>query len=182
MERLATRAVNISSDIPEPQNWGTRDFAAIFDVTPRTIRFYEDKGLLSPAREAGARVFGPVEYVRTRRILQAKRNGFSLDDIAKVFEVVDGMITDPAELLERKDNFQRVIRALHRRRKDIQTITTELTELCHQIDVATENMNDTDLPIFKHAAAYERVLSQSLEDKISFSNANAPTDTNIPTH
>lgn len=166
MERLATRAVDIGSDIPDPQSWGIRDFSALFDVTPRTIRFYEDKGLLSPAREAGARIFGPVEYIRTRRILQAKRNGFSLDDIAEVFEVVDGEVSDREELLRRKDNFQRVIRALQRRRKDIQIITSELNALCEQIDTATQSMSETDPAIFKHAAAYERVLSQSFEDEI----------------
>ncbi|MGB0907293.1 MAG: MerR family transcriptional regulator [Maricaulaceae bacterium] len=181
MQMLATRAVDIGLDIPEPKSWGIRDFANLFDVTPRTIRFYEDKGLISPKRETGTRVFGPVDYIRTRRIMQAKRNGFSLDDIAEVFEVLDGEITSRDELLARKENFERVIRALQRRRKDIKIITSELTELCQQIDVVTQNMDHTDPAVFKHAAAYERVLSQSFDDDV-FQNEGDDTSQQKHSH
>ena len=50
-------------DNARASSWGIREFAEMFDVTPRTIRFYEDKGLLTPARHAGARVFGAEDYV-----------------------------------------------------------------------------------------------------------------------
>jgi len=97
-------------------SWGIREFADMFDVTPRTIRFYEDKGLLTPARNAGARVFNAEDYVRFERIMRAKRIGFTLDDIKEVLDVTDGHITDRVELLRRKKNFEMVIRTLKRRR------------------------------------------------------------------
>ena len=48
--------------------WGIKSFAEIFDVTPRTIRFYEDKGLLTPARANGVRVFSPEDRIRFEKI------------------------------------------------------------------------------------------------------------------
>ncbi|MEL7231207.1 MAG: MerR family transcriptional regulator, partial [Pseudomonadota bacterium] len=63
-----------------------RDFADMFGVTPRTVRFYEDKGLLQPERDGQTRRFGPRQQARFERILRGKRLGFSLDDIRAVFD------------------------------------------------------------------------------------------------
>ena len=79
--------------------WGIQDFARIFKITPRTLRFYEDKGLISPQRQNGSRVFGPRDYVRTERIIRAKDLGFSLDDIKDLFEVIDGNVAGKTALL-----------------------------------------------------------------------------------
>jgi DNA-binding transcriptional MerR regulator len=85
--------------------WGIREFAESFNVTPRTIRFYEDKGLLKPSRNSGARIFDHEDYVRFERIMRAKRIGFRLDDIKEVLDVTDGEITGRSELLKRKKQF-----------------------------------------------------------------------------
>ena len=78
--------------------WGIKSFAEIFDVTPRTIRFYEDKGLLSPDRSNGVRVFRPEDRIRFEKIMRGKRLGFTLDDIKEVLDVTDGHVTDRIEL------------------------------------------------------------------------------------
>jgi len=106
----------------------------MFDVTPRTIRFYEDKGLLSPKRDKNTRVFGPLDYARFEKIIRAKRLGFTLDDIKEVFEVTDGHVTSRSELLRRKTNFETVIRGLQHRRKDIDSLSRDMTEICDVID------------------------------------------------
>ena len=147
-------------------NWGIREFAQMFEVTPRTIRFYEDKGLLTPARNAGARIFGPEDYVRFERIMRAKRIGFTLDDIKEVMEVTDGHITDRVELLRRKKNFETVIRLLKRRREDIDVISKNMTEICAVITQNVESAPDSE-GVFDLAAAYDAKFKQTMADDYS---------------
>ena len=146
--------------------WGIREFAEMFDVTPRTIRFYEDKGLLSPKRQASARIFGVEDYMRFERIMRAKRMGFTLDDIKEVFEVTDGHITDRVELLRRKKNFETVIRSLKHRREDIDVISKNMTEICSVIAQTLENTSDND-GVFDLAAAYDAKFKQTMADDFS---------------
>lgn len=146
--------------------WGIREFAEMFDVTPRTIRFYEDKGLLSPSRHGGSRIFGAEDYVRFERIMRAKRIGFTLDDIKEVMDVTDGHITDRVELLRRKKNFETVIRSLKRRREDIDVISKNMTEICAVIAQNVENAPDGE-GVFDLAAAYDAKFKQTLADDFS---------------
>lgn len=58
-----------------------KDMCARFDVTPRTLRYYEYIELLSPKREGRARWYGPREIGRMKLIMRGRRFGFSLEDI-----------------------------------------------------------------------------------------------------
>lgn len=58
-----------------------KDMCAKFDVTPRTLRYYEYIELLSPEREGRARFYGPRELARMTLILRGRRFGFSLEEI-----------------------------------------------------------------------------------------------------
>jgi DNA-binding transcriptional MerR regulator len=62
------------------------EIAREFGLSPRTLRFYEARGLLSPRREAGARVYGPLERARLRMIVRAKTFGLPLAEIAAMLE------------------------------------------------------------------------------------------------
>ena len=121
---------NHSENNTQNYRWGIREFAENFNVTPRTIRFYEDKGLLKPSRNSGARTFNHEDYVRFERIMRAKRIGFRLDDIKEVLDVTDGEVTGRSELLKRKNSFEKAISSLKRRRKDIDVITNDLKDIC----------------------------------------------------
>ncbi|MFC0339994.1 MerR family transcriptional regulator [Paracoccus niistensis] len=58
-----------------------KEMCARFDVTPRTLRYYEYIELLSPRREGRARWYGPREIARMKLIMRGRRFGFSLEDI-----------------------------------------------------------------------------------------------------
>ncbi|ASK34283.1 MerR family transcriptional regulator [Alloalcanivorax mobilis] len=60
------------------QTYGIGELAREFDVTTRTIRFYEDQGLLSPRRRGQTRIYTPADRVVLKLILRGKRLGFSL--------------------------------------------------------------------------------------------------------
>ncbi len=61
-----------------------RDLASEFDVTTRTIRYYEEKGLLSPDREGAQRIYSPSDRTKLKLILRGKRLGLSLDESAEI--------------------------------------------------------------------------------------------------
>jgi DNA-binding transcriptional MerR regulator len=58
-----------------------KEMCARFDVTPRTLRYYEYIELLSPAKQGRTRFYGPRELARMTLILRGRRFGFSLEDI-----------------------------------------------------------------------------------------------------
>lgn len=119
-----------------------RDFADHFGVTPRTVRFYEDKGLLSPERNGQSRLFHARDVARFERILRGKRLGFSLDDIGAVFDVLEGRINEAKELRRRRDNFQAVIDGLAERRRDVALLEQDMTEIVSVIDEHLSQMED----------------------------------------
>ncbi|MEM9171664.1 MAG: MerR family DNA-binding transcriptional regulator [Pseudomonadota bacterium] len=65
------------------------DLASEFNVSTRTLRFYEEKGLLTPERIGGVRYFNAADRVRLRLILRGKRLGLSLEDSAEIIDLYD---------------------------------------------------------------------------------------------
>jgi DNA-binding transcriptional MerR regulator len=65
------------------------EMCAAFDVTPRTLRFYESKELLFPIRQGTKRLFTRRDRARLKLILRGKRFGFSLEDIRQLLDLYD---------------------------------------------------------------------------------------------
>jgi len=65
------------------------DVARQFDVTLRTLRFYEDKGLLSPRREGIARLYSRKDITRLKLILLGRKAGFSLREVKQIMDLYD---------------------------------------------------------------------------------------------
>ncbi len=65
------------------------DLAAEFDITTRTIRFYEEKGLLAPQRSGNSRIYTPAERTKLKLILRGKRLGFTLEESRSIIEMYD---------------------------------------------------------------------------------------------
>lgn len=70
-----------------PQSYSISDLAAEFGVTTRTLRFYEEKGLLQPERRGRVRYFSPADRVRLRLILRGRRLGLSLEESAEIIDL-----------------------------------------------------------------------------------------------
>ena len=71
------------------RTWSIGELADEFGTTLRTIRFYEDRGLLAPERQGTTRIFHDRDRVRLQLILRGKRLGFTLDEIAHVINMYD---------------------------------------------------------------------------------------------
>ena len=72
-----------------PSTWSITELAEEHDVTLRTLRHYEDVGLLSPERRGTRRVFHQRDRIRLRLILRGKRLGFTLPEIATIVDMYD---------------------------------------------------------------------------------------------
>ncbi len=70
-------------------NYSISELAREFGITTRTIRFYEEKGLIHPRRDGQKRVYSPADRVRIRLILRGKRIGMTLDESAEVIDMYD---------------------------------------------------------------------------------------------
>ena len=111
----------------EPYTIG--DLSREFDVTPRTIRFYEDEGLLSPGRQGRNRVYGPRERIRLKLILRGKRLGFSLGEIREMITLYDLPRGEARQLLHVCGMIRDRRANLEQQRKDIEVILHELEVL-----------------------------------------------------
>ena len=117
-----------------PETYSISDLAAEFGVTSRTLRFYEDKGLIQPLREGTSRIYRQRDRARLRLILRGKRLGFSLAEIKEVldlYNVGDGQVTQMRTLLARS---RERIEALKSQRQDIDDAIAELAEGCAAIE------------------------------------------------
>jgi DNA-binding transcriptional MerR regulator len=71
------------------RSYSIGDLAAAFDITPRSIRFYEDEGLLSPERAGLTRIYSHRDRARLALICRGKRLGFSLAEIREFLDLYD---------------------------------------------------------------------------------------------
>jgi len=120
-----------------------KELACDFGVTPRTLRHYEDQGLISPERQGQNRIYHGEDRVRLAWILRGKRVGFSLQEIGEMldlYDLGDGREKQRAVTVERCRNR---ITALEAQRDDINATIDELQEFCDLISNLERSNNGT---------------------------------------
>lgn len=129
------------------RTYSISELAEEFDVTTRTLRFYEDKGILSPLRKGTARVYGERDRVRLRLALRGKRIGFSLDDCREIIEMYDPIAGNKLRQLTRLlDKIHEHRQVLLSKRDDIDATLKNMEEieaLCEK-HLATKANNSQD--------------------------------------
>lgn len=101
--------------------WTISDLSTEFAVTPRTLRYYEELGLLSPNRvgEGGQRLYSRRDRARLKLILRGRRFGFSLNDLRELLDLYD---TDPTQ----KEQIRRTLEVGRKRVAEIDEMIREL--------------------------------------------------------
>lgn len=100
-----------------------------YDVTPRTLRFWESEGLLRPRRQGQRRLYGQRERTRVKLILRGQRLGFSLAEIREIIDLYDaapGEAGQLALLLERIAGRRRQLLA---KRADLEASLADLEQV-----------------------------------------------------
>jgi DNA-binding transcriptional MerR regulator len=114
---------------PEDRLYAIGELAGEFEVTTRTIRFYESKGLIAPARRGVARAYSRRDRARLKLILRGKNLGFSLEVIAEYLKLYDA---DPAQIAQTQMLLGRVdqaIEELQAKRADLDRTLKELKDI-----------------------------------------------------
>ncbi|WBX83246.1 MerR family transcriptional regulator [Sphingosinicella microcystinivorans] len=114
--------------VREDETFTITDLAAEFGVTPRAIRFYEDQGLIEPARQGQNRIYSRRDRARLAWILRGKNVGFSLAEIKEILDLYDA---DDGRVRQRERTLElcrRQIGLLTSQRNDIDATIAELQE------------------------------------------------------
>ena len=102
------------------------ELASEFGITTRTIRHYEDEGLLSPRREGQNRLFSPRDRVRLKLALRGKRLGFSLSEIRELFDLYDLARDEKGQLEQFLTKLEKRRALLVQQREDIEIMLNEI--------------------------------------------------------
>lgn len=105
-----------------------KEMCARFDVTPRTLRYYEYIELLAPQKEGRARFYGPREVARMTLILRGRKFGFSLEEIRQWLLVYEQEGTE-VQMRRFLDMADRQLAALREQSRQLQDTIDELANL-----------------------------------------------------
>lgn len=103
-----------------------REMCDAFDVTPRTLRFYEQKELLFPIRHGTHRLFTKRDRARLTLILRGKRFGFSLEDIRQLLDMYDRDGSSEGQLVRTYGLAQDRLRQMEAQRAELDEAIAEL--------------------------------------------------------
>lgn len=122
------------------------DLAQEFGVTTRTLRHYEDQGLVTPARDGINRIYSHRDRVRLKLALRGVRLGFSLSEIRELFELYDVANDERRQLEAFAVKLERHRAQLEQQREDVEVMLNEINFFATQC---------------------QRLLNQSESEKIS---------------
>lgn len=105
------------------------DLAKEFGVTTRTIRFYEEKGLVTPLREGQKRLYSPADRVRIKLILRGKRIGMTLQECVDFIDMYDPEHDNDDQLHSLIDDVKHRREKLQQQKKDIDDMLSGLEEV-----------------------------------------------------
>lgn len=114
---------------PAEPTFSITDLSREFEVTTRTIRFYEDQGLLSPERRGRTRIYHKRDRVRLTLILRGKRLGFSLCEIRYLLDLYDHAQDEKPQLRELLNALSQKRAALEGQKADIEALLAEMDSL-----------------------------------------------------
>ncbi len=131
------------------------ELAREYDLTLRTLRFYEDRGLLRPRRVGMQRIYSRRDRARLKLIVMGKRVGFSLQDIGEMLDLYDLKDGQAGQLSVARERFLEQIAVLKSQKSDIEQAIGELERT---VEVVTgmlkekEGENDDQVEVQLNAA------------------------------
>lgn len=110
----------------DTRTFSISELAREFDVTTRSIRFYEDQGLLNPTRQGQHRIYSRQDRVQLKLTLRGKRLGFSLAEIRELFDLYDADKSSRSQLQTMLGLVADKRETLQQQLEDIQMVLLEL--------------------------------------------------------
>lgn len=128
--------------VDQQRTWTIGELARLFEVTPRTIRFYEQEGLIAPQRIGQKRIYRSRDRVRLKLTLRGKRLGFSLAEIREVITMYDAMPGGNSRqlqrlleiLAQRREELDRQLEDIHLMRMELDNVDQRARNTLRQLD------------------------------------------------
>jgi DNA-binding transcriptional MerR regulator len=109
--------------------WTIAEVARELGVTHRTVRYYEDQGLVSPERRGTHRLFHPRDKVRLSLVLRGRRLGFALEEIRRIVDMYDQQPGEAGQLRYLLEQVADRRADLEQRRRDVEDALAELDDV-----------------------------------------------------
>jgi len=152
----------MSNDLRRPvRTFTIRQLCLEFGCTARALRFYEDKGLLAPARQGLARIYSHHDRARLQLILRGKRVGIALAEIGELLDLYELGDGGAAQMVSSLSKFRERITDLELQREAIES---SLEELRRGVVHLEARLADTRPDLLPRAADYDQVLRERLGD------------------
>jgi len=149
------------TDLRRPHRTFTiRQLCLEFKCTPRALRFYEDKGLLAPARDGLNRVYSYKDRARLQLILQGKRVGLALAEIGEILDLYEADESGAQQAAKSLRKFQERIVVLEQQKIDIDGAIAQLKAGCQAME---KRLAETRPDLLPRAADYDQMLRRRLD-------------------
>lgn len=139
------------------------ELTQMFHITTRTLRYYEEIGLVTPRRRGTQRLYSQADRAQIQLILRARRLGFGLEEIRELLELYDTEPGNAAHLEDVLNRGNRKIREVEKQLHDLQTLHTELLDVRERILRALDDKNhdkvdmmESDVPHSEAAEAMSK--------------------------
>jgi DNA-binding transcriptional MerR regulator len=140
--------------------WSIRQLCREFAVTPRALRFYEDKGLLEPGRAGVNRVYSGRDRARLQLILRGRRVGLSLAEIGELLALYDREDGGATQMAASLVKFQAQLQTLRSQRDDLDAAILQLEQGCQWLEDRLASVAPDRLP---QAGDYDTAIRARLD-------------------
>ena len=130
----SSHAMAVPEALTAPEAFSITDLAREFAVTSRTLRFYEDEGLIHPTRRGTTRLYSRADRTRLAWILRGRAVGFSLADIRELLDMYAPGEARRPQLQATLDKSRERVVALQAQRDAIDATIAELQDFCRTIE------------------------------------------------
>ena len=149
------------TDLRRPaRTYTIRQLCLEFKCTPRALRFYEDKGLLNPARDGMNRVYSYRDRGRLVLILRGKRVGLSLAEIGEILDLYEADDSGAQQAARSLRKFNERIVALEQQKTDIDDAIAQLQTGISDME---KRLSETRPDLLPRAADYDQMLRRRLD-------------------
>ena len=124
------------------QKFSISDLSNEFDITTRTIRFYEEKGLLCPDRKGSTRIYSNADRIKLKLILRGKRLGFALDESRDIIDMYH----------HGEENIEQLQKLIHK----IRSKRNQLTQQLSDIEAMKVDLKDSEERCLVAIAQYQK--------------------------
>ncbi len=124
------------------KTYSISELAAELEISPSTIRFYEDKKLIAPERTSGnQRIYSRKDRARLKLILRGKRFGFSLDEIAEIIGLADMEVNEASQIEKSLRYTDKRIEEIRTRRSELDLLEEDMMAMREKLSLRLQEIS-----------------------------------------